>query len=127
MSKNSIVQKKDIKVGKSFWFICRGHVVKGIVTKQEHYHTHLILNIALTKNLTLSWIELSNDRFFTGDRGIINPYDCRPAQVFTNRRAAQFFADHWRGMNPNFIVCNPKNNQTVIYDDSPYHSLDYLD
>jgi hypothetical protein len=99
--KNSIVQLKDVRVGKTVWFIKYGNVLKMQITKIKRDSTGYFIT-GLADGLQY--------RYSLGDSGVIDAYDNRPAQVFTNKRAATFFSNYWGKAQPNFLI-RLENNQ----------------
>lgn len=124
MARHSIVTRKDLRVGKSIWILVSG-------------------NSELPKKLTITKVEkasLGYIVYFEGaqnrgsvpsfrssaDAGTVGAYDERPAQWFTNKRAALFFHHHYGPGNPNFRArlannqdAGPKTKRKSIY--VPYY------
>lgn len=109
-AKHSLARKADLKAGKTVWIVDDCGMRKVTIQRNE-YTSHGDLK---TFNLDGSWD-------MHADNAVIGlAYDDRPCQVFTNAKSAKWWHEYWQKAgidNPNFVVKNPNNNQTLRVND----------
>jgi len=112
MSRHSLARKADIKAGKSVWVLDHcGNPKKVIIrARVPKDWNDTFYSIFKTKSY--------RPEFSMADRGVTGyEYDARPVQVFLNERSAKYWANKWRGINPNFIDRHTGKSYAPYFDE----------